>query len=141
MIHKDIKDKLVTILTTLTGNNKPLQAVFGYGEPSPQQYPCVKVQWVGGSETRMDNASNELIMDFHIRVYLREKNTQGAEDQRLDLVTSIHDALRTSANVDTLGGLVHKVEITSESALNVNEEQPVFGFDMNLQVKKLQLIS
>ncbi len=141
-MFKDLKTKLVSVLSTITGDNKPLKAVYGYMEPSRQSYPCALVRVAGGSqEIRLDSDSNELVMEFVIRVIIREKNTEAVEDQRLDLIDSVLGAFRTTANVDTLNGLVEKFDIASITPLDINEDQPVFGFDILVQASKIQFIS
>lgn len=141
-MFKTVRDKLVTILETLEGTSKPLKEVFGYMEPIPQLYPCAMVRVSGTStETRLDTSSNELVMEFTIRVLIRADNTKATEDQRLDLIDSIIDAFRSTSNVDTLGGIVEKFDITSIIQIEANEDQPVFGFDLIVNASKIRLIS
>lgn len=140
-MFKTVKDSIVTILGTVAGTTKPLKVVFGYMEPSPSQYPCAMVRVVNGAEIRLDTASNFLTMDFVVRVLIREKNTQAAEDQRLDLMTSIVAVFRSTANVDTLGGIVEEFHVQAITPIDVNEDQPAFGFDLLLSASKIRLIS
>jgi len=141
-MFKAIKDKLVTILETLKGTNQPLKEVFGYIEPTPQLYPCAMVRISGTStETRLDTNSNEVNAEFTIRVLLRVDNSEDAEDQRLDLIDSILDALRSATNVDTLGGTVEKFDVSSILPIEVNEDQPAFGFDLIVNASKIKTIS
>lgn len=141
-MFKTVKDKLVDILETLEGTSKPLKEVFGYIEPSPQLYPCAMVRLTGtSSELRLDSASNEMTMEFTIRVLMRVDNTEAAEDQRLDLLDAIMAAFRTPTTVDTLGGIVEKFEINSMIAIETNEDQPAFGFDLVVNASKIMLIS
>lgn len=141
-MFKTVKNKLVTILQTLEGTAKPLKEVFGYIEPTPQLYPCAMVRLTGTStEVRLDSASNEMVMEFTIRILMRVDNTETTEDQRLDLLDSIMDAFRTASNIDTLGGIVEKFDINSMIPIETSEDQPVFGFDLIVQASKIMLIS
>ncbi len=141
-MFKDVKDKLVNILTTLTGSGQPIQQVFGYMEPSPEAYPCAMVSITGNSnETRLDSDSNLQLVEFVIRVFIPQENNQDREDQRLMLTDAIFDAFRTSANIDTLGGLVDKFDLYVGNPVATNEDQPVFGFDLLVQASKLRTIS
>lgn len=141
-MFKTVKDKIVTILTTIKGSGLPLKEVYGYMNPSPQNYPVAMVRVVGVSnEVRLDTASNELTMQFVVRVLIREKNSQTAEDQRLDLMTSLTDVFRLAANVDTLQGIVEKFDVSEIVPIDINEDQPAFGFDLNLIASKIKLIS
>lgn len=141
-MFKTVKDKLKTILQTLEGTGKPLKEVFGYIEPTPQLYPCAMIRVSGTStESRLDSGSNELMMEFTIRVLLRVDNSETAENQRLDLLDSIMDAFRTSANVDTLAGTVDKFDVHSMIQIETSEDQPAFGFDLIVQASKMMLIS
>lgn len=140
-MFKTVKDSIVTILNTITGSTKPLKVVFGYMEPQPSQYPCALVRVVNGAEIRLDSASNFLTMDFVVRVLIREKNTQAAEDQRLDLMTNVVAAFRSTANVDTLGGIVEKFDVQAITPIDINEPEPAFGFDLILSASKIRMIS
>ena len=141
-MFKEVKDRLVTILGTITGTSQPLKATFGYMNPSPELYPCALVRVQGASqEIRLDTASNLLTMEFVVRVLIREKNTPPAEDQRLTLMTAVTAVFRSAANVDTLAGLVEKFDIISITTIDINEDQPAFGFDLVLQASKIRTIS
>lgn len=141
-MFKSIKNKLVDILETLQGTGKPLKAVFGYIEPTPQNYPCAMVRISGTStENRLDTNSNEVTAEFTIRVLLRVDNSEAAEDQRLDLLDSILDAFRSATYVDTLGGTVEKFDVASIVQIETNEDQPAFGFDLIVNASKIETIS
>lgn len=141
-MFKTVKDKIVTILTTKTGVGQPLQEVYGYMNPSPQNYPVAMVRIAGASsEQRLDTASNVLTMQFVVRVLIREKNSQTTEDLRLDLMTALTDVFRTASNVDTLQGIVEKFDVSEILPIDVNEDQPAFGFDLILIASKIKPIS
>lgn len=141
-MFKTVKDKIVTILNTKKGVGQPLQEVYGYMNPSPQNYPVAMVRVTGASsEVRLDTSSNVLAMQFVVRVLLREKNSQTAEDLRLDLMTALTDVFRTSANVDTMQGIVEKFDLSEIVPIDVNEDQPAFGFDLILIASKIKPIS
>lgn len=139
---KTVKDKIVEIFGALAGDNKPLKAVFAYGQPIPKQYPCAMIIWNNrGPEERLDSASNYVPFSFIARVLVREKNDQASEEQVMDLADSLTDALRTVQNIDTLQGLVQSFEIGEAQRLHANEDQPVFGFDLLLTGRKIKSIS
>lgn len=140
-MFKDIKDQIVTVLGTITGSGKVLKAVFGYPEPSPQQYPCAVVHFIEATEERLDTASNFVTVKFGIRVMLREKNTLAANDQRLDILEAVHAAFRSHTYIDTLGGHCQKFDFGQVTMLNATEDQPVFGFDLIALAGKIELIT
>lgn len=141
-MYKTVKDKIVAILTTKKGTGQPLQEVFGYMNPSPQNYPVALVRVAGVStEQRLDTASDVLIMQFVVRVLIREKNSQAAEDLRLDLMTTFTDLFRTSSNIDTLQGIVEKFDMSEIVPIDISEDQPAFGFDLILIASKIKPIS
>ena len=140
-MFKTVKDQIVTVLETLKGTGKPLKNVFGYPEPSPQEYPCAIVHFAEATEERLDTASNFTTVKFVIRVILREKNTEDANDQRLDILDSIYSAFRSPTYIDTLGGVCQKFDFGSTTMLNASEDQPIFGFDLIVQAGKIELIA
>lgn len=139
---KTVKDKIVEIFTALSGDGQPLKAVFGYAEPMPQQYPCAMILWNNkAAEERLDSMSNYVPFSFVARVLIREKNDQDAEEKVMELADALTDSLRTTANIDTLQGLVEAFEIGEAQRIHSNEDQPVFGFDLILTGRKIRVIS
>lgn len=140
-MFKAVKDQLETVLNTLVGSTKPLKAVFGYPEPSPQQYPCAVIHYLDSNEERLDSSSNFLTVRFVLRFMIREKNTAAANNQRLELMDSVYAAFRTSARIDTLGGVCQKFDFGAATMLNASEDQPIFGFDLIVSAGKIELIT
>lgn len=140
-MYKTIKDGIAAVLTSITGDGLPLKASYAYHEVSPQSYPCAMVFAKDGQEIRLDSASNEVTAQYVVRVLIREKNTLAGEDQRLDLMDAVPAAFRTHSLIDTLGGLCQKFDIGNMETINLDETEPVFGFDLNLVASKIVLIS
>lgn len=141
-MFKSTKNKLVAVLEELTGDNQPLVKVYGYFEPSPQQYPVAMVfVYDGNAETRLDSHSNWLTAVFVIKVQLRVKNSETVENQRLDLIDSVLDKLRSASNIDTLGGTVEKFDVLNILPFDTEADQPLIGFDVVVSASKLVSIS
>jgi len=142
MSYASVSSKLKTILETLKGTGKPLSNVYDYFEPSPQQYPVAMIKAIGGSETRLDSASNFLDMRFIVKVLLRVKNTTTQEALRLSTLDAILDAFRASSYVDTLGGTVEKFDVLSITPFDSgSSDQPIIGYDIIVSASKIKLLT
>lgn len=143
MSYLTTKNKIVTILESLTGSGKPLSEVAGWSNPSPENYPFAYVKISdGGSEERVDSSKNFLNMPFKITVLIRAKNTLDNENKRLTLLDSVLDELRKATSVDTLAGTVQRFDILDINPLDSQDgDQPLLGFEITTQASLLKTIN
>lgn len=140
-----VRDKIVEVLQTLEGSSKPLKKVFSTMAVKADQWPCSKIEFGGFSNERYDSASNEITVTFKIKIELRLQNIDNEIDdlttQRMDITTAIVQAFCTNENIDTLGGLVHRFDLTPGESKYENEEIPKMSFYLLAKASKLQMIS
>lgn len=144
MSFKTTKDKLKTILDGLTGTTsaKLFAESFGYLEPSPKKFPCAMIgTFAGSSEQTIDSAYNGTTMQFVIRCYFENENDQSTHDLLLTTLDSLLAELRKDDNY-TLGGTVQRLDVAPNIIVYYTDqtEQPVIGFDIVINVLKLNQI-
>lgn len=136
------RTKLKAILDEMEGAGQSFKAVFDYIEPSPQQYPCAMIRFIGCTEERLDSANNLLNARFLIRVFFRAENTSSAEDLRISVIDSLVDKLREADNVDTLDGTVERFSVESGEYFSSDQaDQPGDFFDFIVIASKIKAIT
>lgn len=143
MAFKSTKDKLVEILTELTGTGQPIAEVSGWSNPSPENFPFCYVKIAdGGSEERKDSSKNFLHMPYKIVILFRSKNTEANENKRLTLTDSVLAKLREKENVDTLEGTIERFDILDITPLDIQDfNQPVLGVEIITRSSLLETIT
>lgn len=127
-----VKAKIVELLQTLEGDGLDLKEVFNYIENQPKNFPSASVDIMETEETRLTSIENEVHAKFLIRVMIRDSNDATASANRISLINAITDLFRTSDNVDTLAGVVERMEVEKVTAFNANEDMIYIGFDLHL---------
>jgi len=128
---KDIRDKLVTIITELVGVGKPLNTVFAFQQVNIDNVPVASVSLFSmPEEERLDTASNLQNMVFLVRVLTDQKQTENTENLKIELIEFLADKIRQKVNVDTLGGLAIRFGITGVQPIYITSGEPLTGYDM-----------
>lgn len=136
----DIKDAIITVLESLKGEGKPFAEVYDELKEMPDTYPCAMVDISGASDERFDTANNEVTVGFLIRVLVLSDNTATSRNQRIEIAQQVMDEFRKAANVDTLGGLVHRMNVRQTRFYDTQGSDPVLVFDMELSLSFLSPI-
>lgn len=104
---------LATILDSLEGSGKPLQEFYAYpftGEGGyPRAFPILK----GMRENDITNVDNEAVMDFIIRILIRDNNDQTSYDLLLSVLDQVIAEFRKDDHV-TLSGLVDRFDVSPQ---------------------------
>ena len=138
MIVKNIYDKVADIMDSLTGAGQPLAKAYSYPEAKPDLFPC-SIMDLSAEILQEDLASRTkwLTVNVIVRVIMRQKNTEQATLQRIDILDLILDRFRDSDVYDDLGGVADIADISSVTPIFVVDSEQLFGFDIVVTAKKV----
>lgn len=137
-----IKSKIITIVSTLKGDEKPLTDVYDFISSEVITFPIAMVEYMESpNEERLDTATNLITAKFLIKVFLNNHNDSGTSTLRITLIEVISNLFRTPANVDTLDGVVNLFDIEQIQVFNSYQDQPYSGFDLIIKTQFTKSIS
>ena len=132
------KDAIVLVLNGLVGAGQPLEAVYGYMNPTIEKLPCALVNFAeGGRDIRLDTSANWLSSFFAVYIVFRESKTQADVDQVYTTLDQVLDVFNSSSNVDTLGGAVESFNIESIDPVQFQEATVMMGFRILISMSEI----
>lgn len=138
---KDVKDKIVTILEGIQGEEEALAEVNELNVPA-ESYPAAYVSISGAlSDEAYDNVSDALTCNCVVTVVSPMPTTTEAMDAFLDACAAVLVELRKRANI-TLDGVADRVRVAPVGNIEYanSDSEPMAKMVINVEVMKRELI-
>lgn len=135
MSTKIFVETLKTILSPLAGaaDSFPLSEVNAYSKKTDLELPALNLSIEAGLEiNREDSRHNERTTTVTARLIFPNKDGETAELARLDVLDSVMDKFDEEANIDTLSGVQDIWEVTEITRFDVDEPEPLTGFEFSI---------
>lgn len=134
----DIHAQLVLVMNELAGDGQPFSEIFPYPVAMPKVFPFAMID-IDGGIAQTDEASNAKILrtNFIVRCLFRQENSEAATAQRMEVLDQVLEKFTEQGIADYLNNTVLGMDIKSIETFAIDEEQPVFGFDVIIECRTL----
>lgn len=124
---------LKDIVAPLAGASEdlPLSEVNAYNKKTNLSFPAMNfsLEDDGIEVERDDSDHNFRITEITARLIFPNKDGEDAELARLDVLDAVLDKLDERATIDTLGAIQEIWEVTQARRFEVDEPEPLIGFE------------
>jgi len=129
MSNSTFRNKLIEVLDGLDGASEIFQKFYKVLVAEPEGFPVLMLHPLEGStETRLDSNSNFVTMRYEAVALWNQSDDEALGTAIATAMDAVMDEFRTSALVDTLGGVVEKFDITPPEPIQTEGETPLTGF-------------
>lgn len=134
MSTKTFITTIQTILAPLAGSGaEPLAEVNAYAKKENLALPCINLTIEEGiTIVREDSRHNERTTPVMARLIFPNKDGQDAELARLDVLDAVLNKFDEAATIDTLSGVQDIWEVTDVARFDVDEPEPLTGFEITI---------
>lgn len=131
--------KLKSIVDLVSSSVLP--QTYAYLETMPASFPAVSLTYVSHREARKDTISNELDINYLLRIFWPSEERVEAQAKWLALLDTLSAELRKDDHQTLDGSVASYITSGGDSDITTEFGQPVIVFRLSIGVKLLKTIN